>query len=271
MSTAGILLNDLSRMAREAAPQLGARVAYDPKVISDHEFLVKHGMSREQYAERDAGWRRQAFEEQVTADLDKDLDAIAATSDSARHKLATFALIFGNEKAKLAALESRKSTFQDFIDAPIRTRSKIADAVAKTKQWLLGGGDEPAIDRQALDAELAVASHKAQAAEAAIADIDEQIEIAGIRVARLAEAERSFLNDALAEVAGDLLSTLSRKRGELAALEKTLEPLRRYGVALNGKPEATEIRWKSSWQDVAAALKANPAASVEKLLPKVSA
>ncbi len=45
----GILLTDLSRMAHEAAPQLGARVAYDPKVISDFEFFEKHGMSREAY------------------------------------------------------------------------------------------------------------------------------------------------------------------------------------------------------------------------------
>src|SRR5258708_33101767 len=197
----GILLNDLSRMAREAAPQLGARVAYDPKVISDHEFLAKHGMSREQYAERDAGWRRQAFEEQVTADLDRDLEAIAGTSDTARHKLAKFGNILDREKDKLSALESRKATFQGFVDAPTATRSKISDAISRTKAWLLGGGDEPTIDRQALDAELAQASHKAAAAEAAIADIDRQIEIAAIRVARLAEAERQFLNDAVAEVA----------------------------------------------------------------------
>jgi hypothetical protein len=51
-----ILLSDL---AHHAAPREAGRVAHDPKVISDHEFLVKHGMSREAYAERDAGWRRQ--------------------------------------------------------------------------------------------------------------------------------------------------------------------------------------------------------------------
>jgi hypothetical protein len=34
---------DLSRMAGEPAPQLGARVSHDDKVISDFGFLVKHG------------------------------------------------------------------------------------------------------------------------------------------------------------------------------------------------------------------------------------
>jgi hypothetical protein len=267
----GILLNDLSRMAKEAAPQLGARVAYDPKVISDHEFHVKHGMSREAYAERGARWQRRDFEERVTADLDRDLDAISKTSDSARHKLTTFSLILGNEKSKLSALESRKAQFQEFVNAPTATRSKISDAISRTKAWLLGGGDEPTIDRAALDAELALASHKAQAAEAAIAELDKKIEVAGIRVNRLADAERGFLNDAVAEVASDLLSALARKRGEVVALERLLEPLRRYGVATHGKPEPVELKWRHTWPDVANALRAEPSADVSKLLPRVTA
>jgi hypothetical protein len=256
-------------MAREAAPQLGARVAHDPKVISDHEFHVKHGMSREAYAERGAQWQRRDFEERATADLDNDLEAIAGTSDTARHKHQSFSLILGNEKSKLSALQSRREQFMEFIDAPAKTRSKIADAVAATKRWLLGGGDEPAVDRAALDAELAVSSHKAEAAAAAISDIERQIEVARIRVGRLAEAERGFLNDTVAEVSADLVQTLARRRGEVAALERLCEPLRKYGIATHGKPEPDEIRWKHTWPDVAAALKADPSASVEKLLPKI--
>ena len=268
----GILLTDLSRMAHEAAPQLGARVAYDPKVISDFEFFEKHGMSREAYIERQGQLKRQAFEEQCVADLDRDLEAISATSDTARHKLTTFGLILDRERTALANLQSRRAQFEEFVNAPTATRSKIQDAVTATKRWLLGGGgDEPAVDRAALDAELAVASHKAQAAETACADIDQQIEAAGIRVARLAEAERAFLNDCLAEVSADLVQALARKRGELAALERLLDPLRKFGVALNGKPDPTEIRWRHTWADVANALRSNPSGDVSKMLPKVPA
>src|SRR5262249_45422911 len=100
--------------------------------------------------------------------------------------------------------------------------------------------DEPAVDRSALDSELATATHKAAAAAEAIADLDGLIEIANIRVARLQEAERSFVNDELAEVADDLVKLLARKRGEAAALEKMLDPLRRYGIALRALPEKND-------------------------------
>jgi hypothetical protein len=143
--------------------------------------------------------------------------------------------------------------------------------VNRTTAWLLGKGDDPQVDRQALDTELAAQVHKAEAAAGAIAEVDRQIEVATIRVGRLAESERTFLHDAVAEVASDLLSTLARKRGELHALERLLDPLRKFGVALNGKPEPTEIRWKNSWVDVAAALRADPGSDVSKMLPRVPA
>jgi hypothetical protein len=262
-----ILLTDI---AHNAAPREAGRVAYDPKVIRDHEFLVKHGMTRAQYAERDSQWRRRDFEERTVADLDSDLEAIAGTSDSARHKLTMFGLIRDRERTALKNLETRRDRFQEFVNAPAKTQSKISEAIARTKAWLLGGTtEEPVIDRAALDAELALASHKAQAAEAAIAELDKQIEVAGIRVNRLADAERGFLNDAVAEVASGMLETLSRKRAELAGLERLCEPLRKFGIATHGKPESVEIKWRHSWPDVAAALKADPSGDVSKLLPRV--
>jgi hypothetical protein len=264
-----ILLTDI---VHHGAPAPAGRVAYDPKVISDHEFHVKHGMTREAYAERDSQWRRRDFEERATADLDSDLEAISGTSDSARHKFQTFGLILDRERDKLSALESRRSDFQGFVDAPARTQGRISAAVAATTKWLLGGSaEEPAIDRAALDSELATAQHKAEAAAGAIAEVDRQIEIAQIRVARLQEAERGFLHDTVAEVAADLIQTLARKRGEVQALERLLDPLRRFGIATHGKPESVEIKWRHTWQDVANVLKADPSGDVSKMLPRVPA
>jgi hypothetical protein len=264
-----ILLTDI---AHNAAPREAGRVAYDPKVISDHEFLVKHGMSREQYAERDSQWRRRDAEERATADLDRDLESIAATSDTARHKLAVFGNIRDREKSALANLQTRREQFIEYTNAPAKTQSKISAAVAATAKWLLlGTTEEPVVDAAALANELAQASHKAAAAEAAISDVDRQIEVATIRVARLAEAERTFLHDAVSEVASGVLETLGRKRGEVAALERLCEPLRRYGIPLNGKPETVEIKWRHSWPDVAAALRADSSSDVSKMLPRVPA
>lgn len=267
-----ILRNDLARMAANPPPQPAGRVSVDPQVISDADFHVKHGMTREQYAEREQLWRRRDIEERATADLDKDLAALSATSDNARRKFQTFHLLMGRERGKLSALQSRREQFQEFVNAPTATRSKISDAVTATKRWLLGGSsEEPAVDRAALDAELAAQQHKAEAAAGAIAEIDKQIEVTGIRVAKLQEAEKGFLNDAVAEVTSDLVQALARKRGEVAALERMLDPLRRFGIALNGKPEPVEFKWRNTWVDVAAALRSDPGADVSKLLPRVPA
>jgi len=76
----------LGDLARNGAPAPAGRASVDPQVISDHDFLVTHGMTREQTAERGALWKRQAFEEDACADLDRDLESISATSDTARHK-----------------------------------------------------------------------------------------------------------------------------------------------------------------------------------------
>jgi chromosome segregation ATPase len=271
MSVGGILMTDLARMAANPPPMPAGRVTHDQKLIDDFEYLQRHGETRDQAAERGRMLRREAFEADAVADLDANLESIAGTSDAARHKHQTFALILDRERDKLSALESRKAQFTEYVNAPARTRSKISEAISRTKAWLLGGGDEPQIDRQALDAELALASHKAAAAQEAIADIERQIEVQTIRVNRLQEAERGFVCNALAEVSADLVQALARKRGEVEALERLLKPLQRYGVATHGKPETVELRWKHSWPDVAAALRANPAADVSRLLPKVPA
>jgi len=262
-----ILLTDI---AHNAAPREAGRVTHDQRVIDDFEYMQRHGETREAAAERGRMLKRIAFEERTVADLDSDLEAIAGTSDSARHKLAVFGNIRDREKSALANLQTRREQFTEYVNAPAKTQSKISEAIARTKAWLLGGTtEEPVIDRAALDAELALASHKAQAAEAAIAELDKQIEVAGIRVNRLADAERGFLNDAVAEVASGMLETLSRKRAELAGLERLCEPLRKFGIATHGKPESVEIKWRHSWPDVAAALKADPSGDVSKLLPRV--
>jgi hypothetical protein len=262
-----ILLTDI---VHHGAPREAGRVTHDQRVIDDFEYMQRHGETREAAAERGRMLKREHFEERTVVDLDKDLESIAGTSDTARHKFAVFGNIRDREKSALANLQTRREQFIEYTNAPAKTQSKISAAVAATAKWLLlGTTEEPVVDAAALANELAQASHKAAAAEAAIAELDKQIEVAQVRVNRLAEGEREFLNAAVAEVAADLLQTLARKRGEVAALERLCEPLRRFGVALNGKPESVEIKWRHSWPDVANALRSD--SDVSKLLPRVPA
>ena len=189
--TSGLLARDLRRMADEGGQLIG-RPNRDPKVLSDYEFFEKHGHTREQAAERERMFERERFEDKSTADIEQEL---AAISGNARQRHVQFHAILVRERDKLAEIERKKDQLLGLVAAPAKTQSKILAAIAQTKAWLMGGGDEPAVDRAALDAELATAAHRAQAAGEAIAEVDRLIEVARIRVARLAEAETEFIRD----------------------------------------------------------------------------
>jgi hypothetical protein len=274
MSIGNQLLGDLARMYENGPPQLGARVSYDPDVLAEVAFRDRHGMTRAQWQERERIRARQDFETRAVANIEQELDAITATGVTARKRFEMFHACLVRERDKLAELESRRDGFQGLVAAPAVTQNKIRDAVAATKKWLLGGGDEPAICRQALDAELASATHRAQAAAEAIAEVDAQIEVARLRGERLAEAEKEFLHAAVREVVetSGLLQVLARKRGEVRALERLLGSAADYygyGNSVNVEPEHVEMKWRHSWHEIAEAIRENPTADIAKLLPKV--
>ena len=68
----GIMLNDLARMARDGAPQLVGRRITDPVALSEAEFILQNGMTREAAAERARIRERQDWEAQCVSDLNGD-------------------------------------------------------------------------------------------------------------------------------------------------------------------------------------------------------
>jgi hypothetical protein len=69
-----------------------------------------------------------------------------------------------------------------------------------------------------------------------------------------------------------LLQLLARRRAETAALERLLSPTSDYGGygrTINVPAERHEIKWRSSWREIANTIRETPDADVSKMLPKV--
>lgn len=125
-------------------------------------------------------------------------------------------------QSELAMLVAKRDQLQTLVDAPNETEAKIRGGVRRTVDFLLGrsadNSDEGA--RAALDSELAAQRHRAEAAKSALPELEPQIEQAQMRIARLEERRKEFLNPALTELADELGLARAYQR-KIAELQET--------------------------------------------------
>ena len=282
-TVSGLLARDALRQSQGADGQLRGRGTTDPAVLSDFEFHAKHGMTREQYIERDRQWKRADFESAATGDIDESLDGLAgAPADKylAYHGVRTV------EDGKLADLQRKAAELESIIGMPVESEGAIRAALRRTADALLSGksAEESDADKRAeLDSKLAAHKHKAEAARIALDDIAKDIDRQQVRCARVKERESDFLPAvvlAAVERSG-MVERLQALRSEADELETLLQGLRAtFGGTLGVAPrdhrtvlDGRKREWAvtEQWKAVADALRTNPCADVARLLPKARA
>lgn len=108
--------------------------------------------------------------------------------------------------AELATLQAKRDEFQEIMAAPEETEVAIRSAVKRTADWLLGRSTDNSDEgtRKALDDQLAAQRHRAEAARAALVELEPQIERAQLRVQTLNDRQNEFLKPVLREIADEL-------------------------------------------------------------------
>jgi hypothetical protein len=272
----GIMMADLARMARAATQQLPARGTHDPSVLADYEFLVKNGINRADFAERERHRARDDFETSATFDLGGKPPGVATlTAMPKRSRWDRYVEWRASEKLKLTDLETTRAELLGLKAAPAATESKIQAAIRRTADYLMGksqdGGDE--LDRKGLDDRLAIEKHRSQAADLLLPDLDRQIEVATLRVKRLQERESEFLRPVLVEHAEQ--QYVAKYLAAIEALRKAAAPLAGlttylYGHGMNERlpdfgldslEEASTrivVRDAAMWDELAEGLGATP-------------
>jgi len=205
-----ILGRDLKRLARNggAETQLVGRGNTNPIVLAEWEYFQKHGMTRAQADDRACEWRRQDRIDNAIRDLNGPPPEGICNVKGLGPKRALFARYSSwrhREEKRLSELETRKSEMEAMIAAPAATEAEIRTAVRTAAAALMGrDGGGSSVSRKVLDDRLSLERHTAEAAQEALVELENMIEGANLRVARLNEREAEFLNPAMAEVADDI-------------------------------------------------------------------
>jgi hypothetical protein len=171
---------------------------------------------------------------------------LAVTLSPARARFARYTVWHESLTAELAELGERKEKLENLIVAPAVTESRIASAVRRTADWLLGRIDEEpsAPDLQTV---LAQERHRAEAARAALAELKGPIEIARERLRRLTEREREFLGPALIDIAREsgLAAAYRQKLSELDEIANLLFGLAAraggFGTGIPANPQPARL------------------------------
>jgi hypothetical protein len=263
MSIANTIMGrDLARMARDGGDtKLFGRPNTDPRVISEADFLQRHGITREQMAERDRELAHLEFEQSSVADLSGEppddagdemeiRNGVTRTKKTLnlkglspqRKRYALYHAWFANLTSVLEALEKRKVDLEAIIAAPVEAGFALRKGIRRTADFLLGrtqsGGEGEA---EAMSAKLAIAQHRADAARVALPELEREIERARLRLKHLEGREADFLNPALAELADHLgalyLQQIERLRYTAGLLFGLSSVVRTYG---DGFQEALE-------------------------------
>jgi hypothetical protein len=234
-------------------------------------------MTRAQFQERERIWSRDAFEAEATAGLDGDPPAVEVPTNlsAKRQQYACFAAWLQSEQAKLNALESKKAELGGLISAPAEAESNLRALVRRSADRLLhglGADESDAAKRVELETKHAAQRHQADAARVALPQVEQQIEVARLRVDKLMEREKEFLFPCVREASESVERLLARKEAEIAELKRLLAPLyanyRGYGGPDIEAPRV-EVKWRHSWHDVADKFKSYPAADITRMLPNI--
>jgi hypothetical protein len=269
----GILIRDLARMADEAPQQIGARVSHDAKVISDHEFHVKHGMSREAYIERESMRARDAFEQDAVQELDVALDHL---SGSANEKWVAFCGLLKLEQGKLAGLEAKRAELEGMASSAVAVEAEIKKLIRRSADFLLGKSVEEsdASQRLELERKRVEQAHRAEAARVALPDLEKQIDKQQLRCRRLRDRERDFLVPLVFSVVeqSGVVQRWRAARNEMIATETLLRGLLQSFVPPDGcsypwqppreSTPATHVAMKQ-WAALAEQLRRDPRAEVQ--------
>jgi hypothetical protein len=180
-------------MANAPTPQLGARGTDDQRVISDYEFQQKHGLSRDEYAERGRLLDRERYEADAVADLDDTLDRFTGT---AAVRYASYHGLLALEQGALAELERRAAELESIIAEPIETESGMRATVRRVADRLLAGKSADESDKaQVIEARDRAAAQqlRAEAAKLALGDIAKDIDRQGVRCRHVKSRGGEFL------------------------------------------------------------------------------
>jgi hypothetical protein len=270
MSTTNTFLGDVLRQTLDAGV---APLSHNPTILN-HElradsarlsrdngeaydefaFRRQHGLTRQQHAERNAAWARQAREEEILAPMEGEPPASVPHSRSlpkARAAHFRMAAWLQTERDALAELERAKSRLDEMIAAPTKASETVSAKIKSMAGSLLaslgmdrGDSVDAAVEAERERIEL---EQTAAAAKAAQPEILARIEVARMRVMRLEERLVEFHSAAVREAI-----ERSGIEGIIAAAEERVERL---------KEAASEFR-----SDVAAHLERDPEAVVR--LPK---
>jgi hypothetical protein len=192
----------------------------------------------------------------------------------------------------LEGLEAKKVELEALIAAPAESEGALRKAVRQTADALLGrAGSGAESEAAALTGKLAIANHRADAARLALPMLEQDIDRARIRLKFWDGREMEFLGPVLVEAADHLgalyLQQIERLRitagvlFSLSGLVKTYgdgfqatEPIKFPQMGLpslaGAKAEAFVIGARgdgSVWRGVIEALRRNPAAKVDTLIP----
>jgi hypothetical protein len=211
-----IFRGDMARMLtqRPEETKLIGRPATDPRVLERANYFFEHGITREQEAERDSQWRRDAAKSAAISDLQGEPPHCNTRALSPqRARFARYTEWRLNERKKLAALEGKRTEFEAMMAAPAATEAAIRSVIRRAADRLLGRGVGEKSDRRSLDERLIEERHAAEAAREALPELDQQIELARLRVLTLDSREDEFLKPAIMEAADTMgLGKLYLKR-----------------------------------------------------------
>jgi len=188
--------------------RLFGRPTTDPKKQEEADYLLEHGMTREQTAERDRMIARERFEDGVLTDLKGEPPEDICNTRGLSQKRARYALFFELRlrlAKELSNLETKKADFQALIEAPEATEGEIRREVIRSAAHLLGrnADNSGSAKRKALEDRLAAERHSAEAAQEATPELDHAIEKARLRLAHINSREDEFLIPAVIEVANE--------------------------------------------------------------------
>jgi hypothetical protein len=268
-----VLTADLRRMGDDGT-QLVGRPVTDPRVLSDHEFFVKHGLTRDQFAERSAMFEREAWEANAVRDIDDVLDCLAG---SAADKYLAYHGMLSTEQGRLAELQRKSAELEAIMAQPVEAESALRAALRRTADALLNGksGDESDADKRAeLDAKIAAHRHRAEAAKIALADIGRDIDRQQVRVRHVKSRESEFLTPVIFAAVREsgIVERWEQLRAEADALETQLLGLvQTFSVPAGHsapwrppiKRELSTVESRRHWAAVADALQRNPNSQIE--------
>ncbi len=159
-------------------------------------FRSQHsGMSRAEWnTQRHRDRALDAHQAKVLVDYDKPM-----SGGTAWDRLQSFVALRDKTQAQLDALQGQKARLQGAVEAPAAVKAKRTGLLQLLAKKLIGGDEMDTSEAVTVDADIAAATVRADAAQLAVMELDKQIADKVLQVNRLAERQRGFVQDAMLE------------------------------------------------------------------------